>query len=78
MKTYAGKCKGGPWNGQQFAHYSQTKEFFEPVIRGLPICLENAEVIASKIGEYYWGANGFVDMAPGRQQVAPCLQLDEW
>ena len=48
----------GPWDGQQFAHDAKSKEFFEPVIKGIPMNIENAEIIPHKIGEYYWGSNG--------------------
>ena len=58
MAILAGKCKGGPWDGQQFAHDAKSKEFFEPVIKGIPMNIENAEIIPHKIGEYYWGSNG--------------------
>lgn len=54
-----GNCKGGPWDGKRFAHYAKTKEFFEPRIAFHSLLnLENAEVIPTKVGEYYWGANG--------------------
>lgn len=57
MKHLSGKCKGGPWNGQMFAHYAKTKEFFEPRM-AFSLSLRDPEIISTKIGEYYWGKNG--------------------
>ncbi len=57
MKVRKGKCKGGPWDGQMFAHYADSKEFFEPHLR-LVGWMIDPEIVAAKIGEYYWGANG--------------------
>ena len=57
--VYAGKCKGGPWDGQCYEHWTNKIEFFEPVLRPLNwFSLENAEVIPHKIGKSYWGKNG--------------------
>jgi len=59
MKTYAGKCKGGPWDGKMFAHESRTKEFFSPMLAFTLFPDEGTPVIAVKIGEYYWAAHNY-------------------
>jgi hypothetical protein len=56
MKSWEGKCIGGPLDGQMLVHWSKQKEFFEPRLRLQGLFVAN-EVIPTKIGEYYWGAN---------------------
>ena len=56
--VYSGKCKGGPWDGQMFAHESRTKDFFSPMIAGLALN-DDAPIIPVKIGEYYFAAHNY-------------------
>jgi hypothetical protein len=39
--VFAGKCMGGPWNGQNYVHWADTVEFSEPALR--PLSLVNME-----------------------------------
>jgi len=57
--AYAGKCWGGPMDGQMLAHTSKTYELLKPVlhVEHWMRPLEEAEIIPTKIGEYYWGKN---------------------
>ncbi len=57
METRSGQCKGGPWDGQMFAHYADTKELLEPRM-AFSLSLRDPEIIPTKIGEYYWGKHG--------------------
>ena len=54
----SGKCKGGPWDGQELTHYANSKALFEPRTKfSLSMRFEDDEVIPTKVGEYYWGNN---------------------
>jgi len=58
-ETYAGKCKGGPHDGQMMAHWSRRKEFFSPVTPGFGLVHDGTPVIPVLIGEYYWAKHNY-------------------
>lgn len=50
MDRFDGKCVGGPWDGQQLAHYSKSKKFYRPMMPAMT--LDDPPIIPVEIGEY--------------------------
>lgn len=48
MDCYAGKCVGGPYDGQMLVHWEKRKKFFDPVS---PYPFDRA-IVGFEIGEY--------------------------
>ncbi len=50
MKKFTGECFGGPYDGQELAHWTKTKALFEPMISAM--YSRDTPVRAVKLGEY--------------------------
>lgn len=51
--TCAGLCRGAPWDGQRFAHYSRSFTLFKPTMKAHDVLsMRDPEVKVVVAGEY--------------------------